>query len=728
MTARLGTMNPATSGTLTLLFTDIEGSTRLLANSAAFYDEILNTHRSTLRTTFQSFGGAEVETEGDSFFVVFNRAIDAVKAAVQVQLQLDAVKWPDDPVRIRVGIHTGDVEVGPSGYIGLAVHQAQRVCSAAHGGQVLISGATKQVVEHSLPPEVSLKDLGHHRLKDLGLPVQLFQVMSPGLIEQLPPPRTLESLRHNLPVQLTSFVGRTEELSELRSLIGSNRHLTVCGPGGVGKTRLALQAVAEETQDFPDGLWWVDLSATTDPSLLTAAIARGLGVRDDVSKPDPGTDTVIADDPQLARLIDHLTAARSVVILDNCEHMVEQVAQLCLTILQRCPQVQVITTSREPLGIAGELVWRPEPLALPPELDDDPTSYDSVRLFYERARLKVPAFEATSEEALVAAEICRTLDGLPLAIELAAPLVTSLSLQQILDRLNDRFRLLRAADRFPTPGRQNALSATLDWSYDLLTEPERELFTRLWIFKGDFGLEVAEQVCSSGPVEQNEVFQLLSRLVEKSLVNREGRDGIVRFRLLETVREYSREKFGFGDAQLPTDKSFMFVREGEVWAVGAGSSIIRMRDSKGMRHLHKLLSSPEREFSAIDLAGVTVIQTDTGDVIDSRARQNYRRRMEELQQEIEDADSMSDIERASKVRQEFDALAEQLNVAFGLGGRSRTSGSTAERARVATTKAIRSAIERIAEQHPPVGEHLQRAVGTGNYCVYKPEPDVSWTL
>lgn len=726
MNVKLGAVNPVSSGTLTLLFTDIEGSTRVLSDSPALYNEILEAHRSALRNAFHSFGGAEVETEGDSFFVVFNRAIEAVRAAVQAQLQLDAVEWPGDPIRMRVGIHTGDVDVGPSGYIGLAVHQAQRVCSAAHGGQVLISGATKQVVEHSLPPEMSLKDLGHHRLKDLGLPVQLFQVVNPGLIEQLPPPRTLESMRHNLPVQLTSFVGRDEELSELRDLIGSNRHLTVCGPGGIGKTRLALQAVAEQTQDFPDGLWWVDLSATTDPNLLTAAVARALGVRDDIPRSDPHPGSLTDEDPQLARLIDHLVAARSVVIFDNCEHLVERVAEVCLTILRRCPQVHLVTTSREPLGIAGELVWRPEPLALPPDLDDDPADYDSVRLFYERARLKVPAFATTSEDALVAAEICRTLDGLPLAIELAAPLVTSLSLQQILERLNDRFRLLRSVDRSGTTGRQKALSATLDWSYDLLPQPERELFARLWIFKGDFGLEVAEQVCSGGSVEQEQVFPLLSRLVEKSLVNREGRDGTVRFRLLETVREYSREKFS--DAPLPTDESFMFVREGEVWAVGTGPSLVRMRDSKGMRYLHRLLSSPAREFSAVDLADIKVIQTDTGDVIDSRARGNYRRRMEELQQEIEDADSMSDIERASKAREELDALAEQLNAAFGLGGRTRDSGSTAERARVAATKAIRSAIERIAEQQPVVGAHLGRAIRTGNYCVYDPETDVSWSL
>lgn len=727
MTERLGIMTPLTSGTLTLVFTDIEGSTHLLETAGSQYEEILQRHRSILRKAFRSFGGAEVETEGDSFFVVFSRALDAVKAAVQVQIELESIQWPVGAVRVRIGIHTGDVDVGPAGYIGLAVHQARRIASAAHGGQIVISGATKEVVEHSLSPELSLKDLGSHRLKDLGLPIQLFQVRSPGLREDLPPPLTLESLRHNLPVQLTSFIGREEELAQLREIVRANRHVTVCGPGGVGKTRIALQVAAEQTEDFTDGLWWIDLSATKDPDVLTGVIARGLGVRDDVSssvRSDAGD-----EDLQLVRLIDHLSAARSLVILDNCEHVVQRVAEICLSILQRCPQVHVITTSREPVGVSGELVWRPNPLGLPPDLDDDPTRYDAVRLFYERARLKLPSFSTTSEEAMVAAAICRTLDGLPLAIELAAPLVTSLSLQQILDRLQDRFRLLRASGRPATASRQQALSATLDWSYDLLTEPERELFTRLWIFKGDFALEVAEQVCSGGAVEQQEVFQLLSLLVEKSLVNREGRDGMVRFRLLETVRHYSQEKFGpRDDPQLRKETSFMFVKEGEVWAVGAGTSLTRMRDSKGMRYLHQLLLSPGRELSAVDLAEVAVIQPDTGDVVDSRAKQIYRTRMEDLQQQIEEAESIDDIERAFKAREEFDALADQLAGAFGLLGRSRTFGSTAERARVSTTKAIRSAIERIGEQVPVVAQHLRRAIRTGNYCVYEPEAGVTWTL
>lgn len=727
MTERLGIMTPLTSGTLTLVFTDIEGSTHLLETAGSQYEEILQRHRSILRKAFRSFGGAEVETEGDSFFVVFSRALDAVKAAVQVQIELESIQWPVGAVRVRIGIHTGDVDVGPAGYIGLAVHQARRIASAAHGGQIVISGATKEVVEHSLSPELSLKDLGSHRLKDLGLPIQLFQVRSPGLREDLPPPLTLESLRHNLPVQLTSFIGREEELAQLREIVRANRHVTVCGPGGVGKTRIALQVAAEQTEDFTDGLWWIDLSATKDPDVLTGVIARGLGVRDDVSssvRSDAGD-----EDLQLVRLIDHLSAARSLVILDNCEHVVQRVAEICLSILQRCPQVHVITTSREPVGVSGELVWRPNPLGLPPDLDDDPTRYDAVRLFYERARLKLPSFSTTSEEAMVAAAICRTLDGLPLAIELAAPLVTSLSLQQILDRLQDRFRLLRASGRPATASRQQALSATLDWSYDLLTEPERELFTRLWIFKGDFALEVAEQVCSGGAVEQQEVFQLLSLLVEKSLVNREGRDGMVRFRLLETVRHYSQEKFGpRDDPQLRKETSFMFVKEGEVWAVGAGTSLTRMRDSKGMRYLHQLLLSPGRELSAVDLAEVAVIQPDTGDVVDSRAKQIYRTRMEDLQQQIEEAESIDDIERAFKAREEFDALADQLAGAFGLLGRSRTFGSTAERARVSTTKAIRSAIERIGEQVPVVAQHLRRAIRTGNYCVYEPETGVTWTL
>lgn len=729
MTERLESMNPVASGTLTLVFTDVEGSTRLLEQSGSHYDEILETHRSVLRKAFQSFGGSEIETEGDSFFVVFTRAFDAVKAAVQVQLELEKIEWPVAPVRVRIGIHTGDVDAGPSGFIGLAVHQAQRVCSAAHGGQILISGATKQVVEHSLSSEISLKDLGSHRLRDLGLPLQLFQVVSPGLPEDMPPPRTLESLRHNLPVQLTSFVGREQELLELRQIVRTDRHVTVCGPGGVGKTRMALQVAAEQTQDFPDGLWWVDLSSTSDPNLLTSMIARALDVRDDASKPDPHSMPVTEQDPHLTRLIAHLSAARSLVILDNCEHLVERVAEICQAILQGCPAVHMMTTSREPLGIAGELIWRPAPLGLPPVLDDDPTSYDSVRLFYERARLKVSAFSTTSEEALVAAEICRTLDGLPLAIELAAPLVTSLSLQQILDRLKDRFRLLRAADRSGASKRHQALSATLDWSFDLLPDPERELFTRLWVFKGDFALEVTEQVCSGGAVQQDEVFQLLSRLVEKSLVNREGRNGIVRFRLLETVREYSREKFDPGKyRQPPTGDSFVFIQEGEVWAIGVGSTVIRMRDSKGMRYLHRLISSPAREFNALDLADAGVIQSDTGELIDSEAKQVYRARMLDLQQQIEEAASMNDLERASKAREEFDALTDQLSAAFGLGGRSRTSGSTSERARVSATKAIRSAIQRIEEQLPSVGEHLQKAISTGNYCVYQPDTDVKWTL
>ena len=515
------------TGTVTFLFTDIEGSTTLLQRLGPRYGDVLDEHRRLLREAFDRHQGHEMGTEGDSFFVAFAQASGAAAAAVDAQLALNRHPWPENGrICVRIGMHTGEATLRERDYVGLAVHEAARVSAAAHGGQVLLTRVTADLVGDSLPDGAAVRTLGSHRLKDLIEPVELLQLSHPDLPGSFPPPRSLEARPNNLPLQLTSFVGREQEMIEVRKAIEHARLVTITGAGGAGKTRLALEVATELLDDFAHGVWFVDLSGIAEESAVGAEIARAVGLL------EWNGDVIDA----LAR---HLGTKDVLVVVDNCEHVLTTCAAITSRVLANCGRVRVIATSREPLGIAGEVSWRIPSLDMPDEGDVSATETAAVRLFVERARNVRRDFELSTQEATDVARICRRLDGIPLAIELAAARVRSLSPAAIADRLDDRFRLLVGGSRTAVP-RQRTLEALVDWSYNLLDDAERTALRRLSVFAGSFSLEGAEAVCTGAGIERDDVLLLLEALIDKSLVQTER--GGLRYRMLETIRQYARYK------------------------------------------------------------------------------------------------------------------------------------------------------------------------------------------
>ena len=518
------------TGTVTFLFTDVEGSTRLLEHLGDRYADALTQYRHLLCSAVQERGGQEVDTQGDASFFAFPRARDAVAAAVAAQQGILRHPWTDGvSVRVRMGLHTGEALATETRYVGIDVHRAARISAAAHGGQILLSDTTHALVAKDLPQGVSLRDLGEHRLKDLAGPHRLFEVMAADLPADFPPLRSLDVLPNNLPVQLTSFIGREREKAEVKRLLSTTRFLTLTGSGGAGKTRLALQVAAEGLEGFPDGVWLVELAVLTDPSLVPKAVASALDVPE-----QPGrmlTET----------LADSLRGKSVLVILDNCEHLVAACAHLTTALLRACPNLRMLATSREALGVTGETTWRvpslslPDPQRLPPL--DRFTEYEAVRLFIDRAAASAPQFAVTSSNALAVAQVCHRLDGIPLAIELAAARVKVLAVEQIAARLDDRFRLLTSGSRTALP-RHQTLRAAMDWSYDLLSDRERTVLHRLSVFAGGWTLEAVEAICSGNGVEATDILDLLTQLVDKSLVVVGTLGGEARYRLTETVRQY----------------------------------------------------------------------------------------------------------------------------------------------------------------------------------------------
>ncbi len=522
------------TGTVTLLFTDIEGSTTLLQRLGDAYRQVLQDHNSLVRAAIQVGTGQELQITGDAFFVVFARAKDAIAGAMAAQQALLKHPWPDGvSIKVRMGLHTGEPALSGDGYVGLDVNRAARIASAAWGGQIVISRTTRALIEHDMPEHVTLRDLGYHRLKDLEHPEHLYQVLHPVLPLEFPPLRSLDTLPTNLPRRLSSFIGRDRELQEVKRLLTSTRLLTLIGPGGAGKTRLAVQVAGDLLDGFAHGAFFVELAAVSDSSLVTQAVASVLGVRE-----EPGR-------PLQATLTTYLRGRHLLLILDNCEHLVETVAELADTLLQTAPRLQILCTSREALGIAGETAFRvpslslPDPRHVPPV--DALTQYEAVRLFVERAADVVPGFTVTEQNAAAIIQICRRLDGIPLAIELAASRVKVLTVDQIAARLDDRFRLLSGGPRTALP-RQQTLKAAMDWSYDLLTAQEAAVLRRLAVFSGGCTLDAAEVVCAGDGVERDDVLDLITRVIDKSLVMVEGDGPEVRYRLLETVRQYGRDK------------------------------------------------------------------------------------------------------------------------------------------------------------------------------------------
>ncbi|MBV9933714.1 MAG: tetratricopeptide repeat protein [Actinobacteria bacterium] len=510
------------TGTVTFLFTDIEGSTHLLQRLGDRYAEVLDTHFGLLTDAFAAHHGHIVNFQGDAVFVAFETAGDAVAAAYAAQEALDAYPWSaGEDVRVRVGVHTGPALQTGDNYVGLAVHEASRICSAAHGGQVVLSDVTRDGVTR-WPPGVSTRDLGLHRLKDLPEPRRLYQLNYAGLA--VFPRLRSDAAPGNLPKQSTSFVGRRTELADAcRQLAGGVSVLTLTGPGGCGKTRLALEVAAEVVDDYPGGAWQVELATVSDPSLVPQAVAKTLDVREEA-----GIDT-------LQSLTTALSDTRVLLVLDNCEHLVDACAQVADTLVRACPDVHVLATSQEALGVAGESVLRVS--SMPPP--------DGVQLFVDRARAKRPDFTMTAEATAAIESICRRLDGIPLAIELAAARVNVLSPAQIAERLDDQFRLLTGGSRTALP-RQQTLRAAVDWSHELLGDEEQVLLRRLSVFSGGCTLEAAEAV-GAEKGDTGWVLDSLDRLVARSLVVAEEQDGVARYRLLETIRQYAREKLAAAD-------------------------------------------------------------------------------------------------------------------------------------------------------------------------------------
>ena len=522
------------TGTVTFLFTDIEASTRLLQQLGDRYADVLAEHQRLLRSAFKENGGHEVDTQGDAFFVSFASAKDAVNAAIASQKAITGHPWPDDAsILVRMGLHTGEPLRTDTGYVGMDVHRSARICSAGHGGQILLSQATRVLVENDLPEGVSLGDLGEHRLKDLQHPERISQLLPPDSSTDFLPLKSLDNLPNNLPLQLTSFIGREKEIPEVKELLAKTRLLTLTGSGGCGKTRLALQVVADLVDEFPDGAWVVELASLSDPGLVTQETASVLGVRE-------GQGVSLLDS-----LSSYLKSRQTLLLLNNCEHLIEACITLTDTLLRACPNLKILVASREALSIAGESTYKVPSLSLPNPKNttsvENLTIYEAVRLFIDRAAAAVSTFTLTDSNALAVAQICHRLDGIPLAIELAAARIKVLSAEEIMARLDDRFRLLTGGSRTALP-RQQTLRAAIDWSYNLLSEEEGALINRLSVFMGGWTLAAAEVICSGQGIEDYEVLDLLTNLVEKSLVVTEEEGGKTRYHLLETVRQYARDK------------------------------------------------------------------------------------------------------------------------------------------------------------------------------------------
>ncbi len=432
-----------------------------------------------------------------------------------------------------MGIHTGEGTPLGDDYVGLDVHRAARISSVGHGGQILLSEATRGLINHELPDGVVVRDLGPHRLKDLQRSEHIFQVVYPDLATEFPPLQSMDVFPNNLPVQLTSFIGREQEMADVKRLLETARLVTLMGSGGAGKTRLAVQVAADLLEAHPDGVWLAELAPIADPGLVPQTVASTLGLR------EPARQITEA-------LLDFLKPKAVLLVMDNCEHVLAASADLCATLLRRCPRLRILATSRETLSIAGEATYRVPSLSLPDpkHLPSPETSnqYAAIRLFVERAVFHKPAFQVTTANAHAIAELCRHLDGIPLAIELAAARIKVLSVEQIASRLNDRFRLLTGGVRTALPHHQTLLAA-MDWSYDLLAVDERALFRRLGVFAGGFTLDAAEGVCAGEELDQALVLDLLTRLVDKSLIIVDsGPSAEARYRLLETVRQYALNK------------------------------------------------------------------------------------------------------------------------------------------------------------------------------------------
>jgi len=523
------------SGTVTFLYTDIEGSTPLWEREPEAMRAALAIHDGILHTVIAERGGRVYKVIGDAFQAAFEDPAQAVLAAFTAQRRLAGERWPTSvPIRVRMGLHRGPAEAAGSDYLTThTLNRVARVMSAGHGGQTLLTVEVAGAVNGQLPEGVTLRDLGSHRLKGLTQLEHLFHLVAPGLRADFPPLQAQSAALYNLPAQLTSFVGREAEVAGVEELLSTSRLVTLTGSGGCGKTRLSIQVASELGEQVADGVFFTDLAPVADPALVPQTLLSTFNLREDSRR------------KALEVLADYLGVKDLLLVLDNCEHLIEACAQVSEALLQACPRLRILATSREALGIAGEAAFHvpsletPDPERLP--VLEDLEKVESIRLFVERAAAARPGFALNAENATYLAQICQRLDGIPLALELAAARIKVLSPEQIASRLDDRFRLLTGGSRTALP-RQQTLRAMMDWSYSLLSDEEQTLFRRLAVFAGGWTLEAAEAVCGEGS-GAFDVLDLLARLVDKSLIYTAEAAGQIRYHRLETIRQYSREKF-----------------------------------------------------------------------------------------------------------------------------------------------------------------------------------------
>ncbi|MCC6499979.1 MAG: tetratricopeptide repeat protein [Anaerolineales bacterium] len=532
------------AGIVTFLFTDIQGSTRLWQEKPVGMSVAHARHNSILRTAIESHRGYVFQVIGDAFCAAFHTPGDALCAALEAQKKLHSEQWGEAVIKVRMGIHTGEAELQEGGdYRGfLTLSRLQRLMSAAHGGQTLVSLTTQELLQHRLPEDASLLDMGTRRLKDWNRPEQIFQLVIEGLPSEFPPLRALDASPHNLPAPTTSFIGREKEKAEIKQALtpsplpqreglGARDHrlVTLTGSGGTGKTRLSLQVAADLLDQFADGVWFVELAPLTDPHLIPQTILSAMRANEQEGK------------TALETLVERVREQKALLILDNCEHLIEASAKIAETLLASAPALRILASSREALSVPGELAWHVPSMTVPETNAADVErllQFESVRLFVERAALAQPRFTLTRENAPHIAQICLRLDGIPLALELAAARVKALDVEEVAARLDDRFRLLTGGARTALP-RQQTLRAMIDWSYNLLAGDEKKLFRRLAVFVGGWTLEAAEQICAGE--DALDVIDLLARLVDKSLVALDESSSRARYRMLETTRQYARE-------------------------------------------------------------------------------------------------------------------------------------------------------------------------------------------
>lgn len=526
------------TGTVTFLFSDVEGSTRLWERHPEQMQSALAVHDKIMRSAIGEAGGYVFSTAGDAYSAAFERPVQALEAAMEAQDHLTELDDEDIPIRVRMAVHTGTADERDGDYFGPALNRAARLLSVGNGRQILVSLATAELTHDSLPDGTTLDDLGQHRLKDLSRPEQVYRLRKDSLPVDTRPLRSLDAFPHNLPIQLTSFVGREDEVAEVAKLLSGSRMVTLAGVGGAGKTRLAVQTAAEALSNYDNGVWLVELAPVTDADQVVPTVMDVLGIEE---KP--------TEDP-MDTTVKWLSDKEILLILDNCEHIVDPAARLAARALGADTGVSILATSREMLGVPGEYPYQVKSLASPTSVDEAIRSavirYPAVRLFAERGELARPGWRITSENAEDVVQICQRLDGMPLAIELAAARLRMMRTEQIAERLDDRFRLLTGGSRTVLP-RQQTLEAAIDWSFDLLSDEERVLFRRLAVFMGGFTLESAESVCGVDPLDELSVFDHVGHLVDKSLVQAEERPDGIRYGMLETLRQYARQKLAESD-------------------------------------------------------------------------------------------------------------------------------------------------------------------------------------